>query len=113
GRGMMGGGRMGGMGGRMGGMGMGGMGMGGGMSMSPPGEDCLYLNVWSAANADARAPVLVLMFGGDYAANDARYSGETLALDGAVVVSFEHRVGALGFLAHPDLSKASDTGTSG
>lgn len=80
-------------------------------------EDCLYLNVWSGADRDqARLPVLVWFFGGDFrrgSGTDARYDGAVLASEGAVVVTFDYRLGALGFLAHPALSTESGTDSSG
>jgi Carboxylesterase family len=41
------------------------------------------------------------------------YWGENLARKGAVVVSFNYRLGLLGFFAHPELSKESPYGASG
>jgi para-nitrobenzyl esterase len=41
------------------------------------------------------------------------YDGEGLAKKGLVVVTFNYRVGALGFLAHPELSKESGHQASG
>src|SRR6185312_393431 len=35
----------------------------------------------------------------------AVYGGESIAKQGAVFVSFNYRVGALGFMAHPELSR--------
>lgn len=67
-----------------------------------PSEDCLYLNVTAPAGAADR-PVLVWVHGGGYQIGD----GTQLAGDGAsfarthgvVVVTFNYRLGALGFLA--------------
>lgn len=78
-------------------------------------EDCLYLNIWAPKNA-AKAPVVVWIFGGGFnigSAAMANYSGEPLARDGVVRVNIAYRVGALGFLAHPDLSTESGYGGSG
>ena len=76
-------------------------------------EDCLYLNVWTAAKSlKAKRPVMVWIFGGAYTegAGSTPYNhGDTFARDGVVYVSFNHRVGALGFLAHPELTKESPT----
>jgi para-nitrobenzyl esterase len=41
------------------------------------------------------------------------YDGERLAREGVVVVSFNYRLGVLGFLAHPELSKESPQAVSG
>jgi para-nitrobenzyl esterase len=85
---------------------------------SPPmSEDCLYLNVWTpAASAGAKLPVMVWIFGGAYleGAGSTPYNqGDTFAARGVVFVSFNYRLGALGFLAHPELTKESPHGASG
>jgi para-nitrobenzyl esterase len=43
----------------------------------------------------------------------ALYGGEAVSREGAVFVNFNYRLGALGFLAHPDLSAESPHKTSG
>jgi para-nitrobenzyl esterase len=72
-------------------------------------EDCLYLNVWTpAAGPGEKLPVMVWIYGGAFAAgatSSALYDGANLARRGVVVVSVAYRVGPMGFLAHPDLSK--------
>jgi para-nitrobenzyl esterase len=75
----------------------------------PPGtisEDCLYLNVYTpTARLGANRPVLVWIHGGGLVQDGARnYDGTKLAADGAVVVTINYRLGALGFLAHPALA---------
>lgn len=70
-------------------------------------EDCLYLNIWAPQRA-RRAPVIVWIYGGGFtigSASMANYSGEPLARDGVVRVNLAYRVGPLGFLAHPELSR--------
>jgi len=79
-------------------------------------EDCLYLNVWTPANAGAQLPVLVWIYGGGFAngsASMALYWGDRLAKRGGVVVTVAYRVGAFGFLAHPELTRESPERTSG
>jgi para-nitrobenzyl esterase len=80
-------------------------------------EDCLYLNVWTGAKSPTeRRPVLVWIHGGGFWAGsgaDPRTNGEVLARKGAVLVTFNYRLGALGFLATPELSKESGRGASG
>lgn len=82
----------------------------------PDSEDCLYLNVWTGAEAGADAPVLVWIHGGGLTrgtgATDA-YDGTALARLGAVVVTINYRLGAFGYLAHPALSAESPRGVSG
>jgi para-nitrobenzyl esterase len=80
-------------------------------------EDCLYLNVWTpAASPNAKLPVMVWIYGGAYleGAGSTPYNqGDTLAAKGVVFVSFNYRLGALGFLAHPELTQESPHGASG
>src|SRR5205823_3077353 len=77
-----------------------------------PAEDCLSLNVWTPGLSGAR-PVLVWFHGGSFQAGHAAlpcFDGRRLARDGdAVVVTCNYRLGALGWLAHPDL-RDPDTG---
>lgn len=80
-------------------------------------EDCLYLNVWTAAkSANEHLPVLVYFYGGGFMAGDGseyRYDGESLARRGLVTVTVNYRLGVFGFLAHPDLTKESPHHASG
>lgn len=80
-------------------------------------EDCLYLNVWSPAeSADDKLPVMVWIHGGGFnfgSAAQSEYHGKNLAKKGVVVVTLNYRLGPLGFLVHPQLSKESPHGVSG
>lgn len=80
-------------------------------------EDCLYLNVWTTAKkADERLPVMVWIHGGAFnfgSGTQPEYNGKNLAKKGVVVVTINYRLGPLGFLVHPLLSKESAHGTSG
>lgn len=85
---------------------------------SPPmSEDCLYLNVWTPADAAADdLPVMLYFFGGAFtegAGSAPLYDGTELAKKGAVVVTMNYRLGPFGFFAHPSLSEGSEHGTSG
>ena len=75
----------------------------------PMGEDCLYLNVWTPAkSADEHLPVLVWIFGGGFQwgyTAEMEFEGERLASRGIIVVSVNYRLGAFGFLAHPEITK--------
>jgi len=75
----------------------------------PMSEDCLYLNVWTnAKSADERKPVLVWFFGGGFQwgyTSEMEFDGERLARRDIVVVTVNYRLGALGFLCHPQLIK--------
>ena len=81
-------------------------------------EDCLYLNVWTPAapGTSARLPVMVWIHGGGFVVGsgaEPRYDGARLAARGVVVVTLNHRLNALGFLAHPELTAESDHRGSG
>ena len=85
---------------------------------SPPmAEDCLYLNVWTAAaSASERRPVMVYFFGGAFtegAGSVPLYDGDALAQKGAVVVTMNYRLGPYGFFAHPALTADSPHQASG
>ena len=71
-------------------------------------EDCLTLNVYTppAARAGARLPVMVWLYGGGYAVGyNSQYDVSRLARrQGVVTVAVNYRLGALGFLALPQLS---------
>jgi para-nitrobenzyl esterase len=70
-------------------------------------EDCLHLTIWTPAADGGRRPVLFWLHGGAYMSGAGAldwYSGAKLAREGdSVVVGVNYRVGALGFLYHPNL----------
>lgn len=78
-------------------------------------EDCLYLNVWtSAKSTNEKLPVIMWIHGGGFAGGATSipaYQGTSFAKKGVVFVSAAYRMGPLGFLAHPDLSKESGKGS--
>lgn len=79
-------------------------------------EDCLNLNVWTGPEEAKGRPVMVWFHFGAYqfgSASNPVYDGEHLATLGTTVVSVNHRLGRLGFLAHPELSSEAEYGTSG
>ena len=80
-------------------------------------EDCLYLNVWTNALPPAeKKPVMVWFHGGSNIngyANEPNYLGHNIASRDIVYVSFNYRLGVLGFMAHPGLSAESPLGVSG
>jgi para-nitrobenzyl esterase len=74
------------------------------------GEDCLTLNIWAPAGANRgdKRPVIVFIYGGGGtigSAGMANYDGENVAKRGAVFVNLNYRVGLMGYMAHPELSK--------
>lgn len=81
----------------------------------PVSEDCLSLNVWMPAKAK-NAPVMVWIHGGALVTGSSRepmYDGRKFAERGIVVVSINYRLGVLGWLAHPWLSRESTQRVSG
>jgi para-nitrobenzyl esterase len=74
-------------------------------------EDCLRVNVWtSALGGQTNHPVMVFLHGGRFTTGSSQYllayDGENLARRGeVVVVSLNHRLGALGFM---DLSQVDE-----
>jgi len=78
-------------------------------------EDCLYLNVWTAAkNADEKRPVMVWIHGGAFVGGmtgTPMFDGTKFAQKGVVLVSIAYRLGVFGFLAHPELSRESGKGS--
>jgi para-nitrobenzyl esterase len=78
-------------------------------------EDCLTLNIWAPLDA-RKAPVFFWIYGGALVGGASRepfYDGTRLAEQGILVVSINYRLGALGWLAHPELSAESPDGVSG
>lgn len=75
-----------------------------------PGEDCLNLNVWTpSVNDNAKRPVMVWIHGGGYTSGSSHelrmYPGDGLVRRGdVIVVSLNHRLGALGYANLMDFS---------
>lgn len=68
-------------------------------------EDCLSLNIWTnAATANASLPVLVWSQGSDETSNNTWWYGGGMALKDVIVITFNRRDDAFGYLAHPDLN---------
>jgi para-nitrobenzyl esterase len=80
-------------------------------------EDCLSLNVWTAAtSASQRLPVMVWIHPGGYQTGSGStpgYDGEALAKKGVVLVTINYRLGVLGFFSYPELTKESEHHASG
>lgn len=79
-------------------------------------EDCLYLNVWTPRKAPGNLPVFFYIHGGGFGSGSGTipvYEGAGLAARGAVVVTFNYRLGVFGFLAHPELTRESGMAYSG
>lgn len=69
-------------------------------------EDCLSLNIWTSANASSdKLPVIVWNQGSDETSDDAWWMGGGMAQEHDVIlVTFNRRDDAFGYLAHPDLN---------
>ena len=88
-------------------------------------EDCLSLNLWAPAGASPATPLPVLFFihgGGNTGGSPSEqlsdgtntYDGQALAESrNAVVVTFQYRLQAAGFLSLPELDAESPHGASG
>jgi para-nitrobenzyl esterase len=87
------------------------------MTQGPVSEDCLFLNVWTSAKSpNEKQAVMFFIYGGGFtegSSSVAVYTGSELAKKGVVVVTVNYRVGPLGFLVHPELTKESEHHSSG
>ena len=83
----------------------------------PIDEDCLYLNIWTRSlKSRNKKPVIVWIHGGAFISGSGScpiYDGENMAKKGVVFVTINYRLGVFGFLAHPELTKESETHSSG
>jgi len=83
----------------------------GGAGISPSSsEDCLFVNLWRPAGAvaGAKLPVMVWIHGGAFvfgSGSSPGTSGVQFAKQGVILVTFNYRLGRLGFFAFPALSK--------
>ena len=79
--------------------------------MSPTSsEDCLFINVWRPATAasNAKLPVMVWIHGGAFvfgSGSQPDFSGVPFAKQGVMLVTFNYRLGRLGFFGFPALSR--------
>lgn len=81
-------------------------------------EDCLFLNIWTPEGFTNTSsyPVFFWIYGGRFeggSGSSSTYDGSGLARKDVVVVTFNYRLGVLGFLAHPSLSGESGYNASG
>jgi para-nitrobenzyl esterase len=85
----------------------------GGGDVGPTSEDCLFINVWTPrAETGAALPVMVWIHGGAFVLGSGSLpinDGTVLAQQGVVVVSFNYRLGPLGFVVHPALEREAAT----
>jgi para-nitrobenzyl esterase len=87
------------------------------MPMRPLSEDCLYLNVYTAATPHEKWPVMMWMHGGGLLRGGSSetpiFDGSALARKGVVVVTINYRLNVFGYLAHPELTAESPHHSSG
>jgi para-nitrobenzyl esterase len=78
-----------------------------GVPLDQQSQDCLTLNVWTPAVDAGHRPVMVWIHGGAFVMGTGAtflYHGARLARRGdVVVVTINYRLGALGYLNHPEL----------
>ena len=74
------------------------------LAIAATSEDCLTLNVWTPGLDEGKRPVMVWIHGGGFRAGSGRIAGEALAAQDVVVVSFNYRLGPLGFFSHEALN---------
>lgn len=73
-------------------------------------EDCLFLNIWTPTGfaKNAKLPVMVWIHGGGFvfgSGSQPDFSGLQFAKQGVILITFNYRLGRLGFFAFPALSK--------
>jgi para-nitrobenzyl esterase len=87
------------------------------LALGTTSEDSLYLNVLTPAKTKTdRLPVMVWFHGGGYSIGTASmipYDSPSIPQHGAILVGVNHRLGPIGLLALPALSKESPNGSSG
>ena len=80
--------------------------------LSNQSEDCLSLNIWAPEDAE-NAPVMVWVHGGAHRLGSGAlpfYDGTAFAEEGVVLVTFNYRLGLLGYFAHPALTADAEPG---
>ena len=78
-----------------------------------PSEDCLFLNVYTPADAKKKSklPVMFWIHGGGYSgggSSEPRHNGDFLPLKGVVLVTINYRLGVFGFLVTDELAKENN-----
>ena len=72
-------------------------------------EDCLYLNIWTPAEAAGEGlPVLFWIFGGGFSfgyGHEPTYDGAAICAEGCILVTINYRVNVFGFFNTPELEE--------
>ncbi|MFT3754415.1 MAG: carboxylesterase family protein [Pseudoxanthomonas sp.] len=78
-------------------------------------EDCLFINVWAPKDAAGKKlPVMVSIHGGAYFLGSGDLPDTSaFTRDGVILVSFNYRLGRLGWFAHPALTRENPNGPLG
>ncbi len=80
-------------------------------------EDCLYLNIWTPAQASGeKLPVALWIHGGAFThgnGHEMEFDGSAYCQRGVILVTINYRLGVFGFLAHPWLSAEHPLRVSG
>jgi len=87
------------------------------LTSDPVSEDCLTLNIFAPreATSASKLPVMVWIHGGGFISGSGRDFGASALVERGemVVVTINYRLGYLGFLAHPALSRHDPHHVSG
>ena len=77
----------------------------------PYDENCLTLNIWAPAIENDNLPVLFWIHGGAFVSGAGSldwYNGKYFAHNEEIIlVGINYRLGALGFLCHPEISEGN------
>jgi para-nitrobenzyl esterase len=86
--------------------------VGGALGSASVDEDCLFLNVYTP-NIDGDHPVMVWFHGGAFifGSGGGNYQADKIIGEDVVLVTLNYRLGALGFLAHSELTSAMGAGS--
>jgi carboxylesterase 2 len=77
----------------------------GGDNSTSSSEDCLNLNIWTAANStNEKLPVMIWSYPAGGSAAQPLFDGAGMATKGVVFVNYNYRNAAFGWLAHPQLN---------
>lgn len=84
---------------------------------TPVSEDSLYLNIWTPRDSQGKQlPVALWIHGGAFMGgfgHEKEFDGAGYCRRGVILVTINYRLGVMGFLAHPWLSRESEDGVSG